>query len=78
MPGAVQGPGRGRDLGVAPGLHAGKGPDRPGGVGGLLDGGNAGLQLLAVIVVGDEGKQQLGPVGEMKVQRLPGDADRAG
>ena len=54
------------------------GPDRPGGVGGLGDGGDAGLQLLLLVDVRDEGEQQLGAVGEVQVQRLPGDAHRTG
>ena len=40
-------------------------------------GGDTGLELLLLIQVRDEGEQQLGTVGEVQVQRLPGDAHRA-
>ena len=78
MPGVGQGPAGGRERGSELGLQVGPGPDRRGGVWRLGDGVHAGLELLLVTDVCHEGEQQLGAVGEMKVERLPGDADRAG
>ena len=66
MPGVVKGPSQWCDLRVVPGLHAGKSPDRAGGVGGLADGVDTGLELLLFIEVRNEGEQQLGAVGKCR------------
>jgi hypothetical protein len=70
--------GEGRDLWVAPSLHLRPRPDLGGGVGRGLNGRDPGLEVFALIDVRDQRQQQRGPVREVQVQRLAGDADRAG
>jgi hypothetical protein len=59
-------------LHVHPRAHLG-GPVRRG-----LDGGDPGREALAVIDVLDEGQQQCRAIWEVQVERLAGDARRAG